>query len=160
MLASTLPLVFFALAAVTLSYTDLRFRTIPTSLVVSLYLAFVLSVTVMSFVLGSFTDGRRAVLAGIACFVVALILAVATPKGLGGGDVKLIGFVTTVLAWLGWVELLLGILFAAFLIGGVAAYSLFRRKRRQAELPLAPLIFAASSAAILLTNPVAAVGAS
>jgi leader peptidase (prepilin peptidase) / N-methyltransferase len=62
----------------------------------------------------------RAALAGLALFVVYLVLALVSPGGggLGFGDVKLAGVLGLLLGWLGWSPVIVSVL-AAFVIGGV-----------------------------------------
>lgn len=62
----------------------------------------------------------RALLAGAAVGAGFLLLALASPSGLGFGDVKLAAVLGLVLGWYGWQAVLTGVL-AGFVCGGIVA---------------------------------------
>ncbi|TFF16734.1 prepilin peptidase [Cellulosimicrobium terreum] len=71
----------------------------------------------------------------------AAALRLAHPPGLGFGDVKLAGTLGTPLAWLGWAELVAGLLLP-FLLGGAWALGLVvsRRARRDTAVAFGPFM--------------------
>ncbi len=82
-----------------------------------------------------------AVLGGIALFCFYLALRLASPRGMGGGDVKLAAVVGVMLGWWGWSALALGAL-AGFVLGGAfgVAVMLTRRGDRRTRIPFAPFM--------------------
>lgn len=80
-------------------------------------------------------------------FAVRLI----SPRGMGGGDVKLAALVGLFLGWSGWAALAVGA-FAAFVLGGVfgLALMLFRRAGRKTAIPFGPWMIAGAWLGILL----------
>lgn len=85
----------------------------------------------------------RAVIGGLALFLFYYLVRWISPRGMGGGDVKLAGLVGTVMGWFGWGSLAFGA-FAAFLLGGVfgAVLLALARARRGTAIPFGPWMIA------------------
>lgn len=106
--------------------------------------------------LGALVDGTpeafgRALLAGAVAFVAYALLHLASPRGLGFGDVKLAFVLGLALGYLGWAELVLG-LFLGFLFGAVVGVGLLvaRRRTRRDHVPFGPFMAAGACTAILV----------
>ncbi|PRY67502.1 leader peptidase (prepilin peptidase)/N-methyltransferase [Glaciihabitans tibetensis] len=87
-------------------------------------------------------DAIRVVLGGLVLFVLYLVLALISPRGLGMGDVKFAAFVGIYLAFDGWDTLVKGAA-AGFALAAVIGAGLiaFRRVGRGATIPFGPLMF-------------------
>ena len=124
-----------------LTLIDLDVHRLPDLLVLPSYpIAFVL-LLVPTVVTGQWGWLLRAVLAGLALFVVYLILALVSPGGggLGLGDVKLAGLLGLFLGWLGWGPVLVSVL-AAFVVGGLIAVFMLltRHATRSTQIAFGP----------------------
>lgn len=97
----------------------------------------------------------RALIGGAALYVFYFIVRAISPRGMGGGDVKLAGLVGTVLGWFGWGALAVGA-FAAFLLGGVfgICLMLLNRAKRKTAIPFGPWILAGAWVGIVVGEPV------
>jgi leader peptidase (prepilin peptidase) / N-methyltransferase len=105
-----------------LTLIDLDVHRLPDLIVLPSYPIVFMLLLVPTVVSGQWGALLRAVLAGLALFVVYLVLALVSPGGggLGFGDVKLAGVLGLLLGWLGWSPVIVSVL-AAFVIGGVIA---------------------------------------
>lgn len=68
-----------------------------------------------------------------------LLLGLAFPAGMGGGDIKLAGYIGLHLGWLGLLHVLVGAM-AGFIVGGVVGVALLvaGRKGRKDPVPFGP----------------------
>ncbi|MGX9900242.1 hypothetical protein ACW0JT_10585 [Arthrobacter sp. SA17] len=89
--------------------------------------------------------------AGAILFVIYLILAIISPRGIGMGDVKLAAPLGLYLGYLGWSQVFYGGALG-FVAGGVVTAVLVRAARgeKPAEVAFGPSMFAAALAVILL----------
>jgi leader peptidase (prepilin peptidase)/N-methyltransferase len=113
-----------------LTLIDLDVHRLPDLIVLPSYpIAFVL-LFVPTVVTGQWAALLRAVLAGLALYLVYLVLwRVSLGRGgLGEGDVKLAGVLGLLLGWLGW-DVAIFSVFAAFVSGGVIALILLVTRR-------------------------------
>ncbi len=96
----------------------------------------------------------RALIGGASLFLFYYLVRAISPRGMGGGDVKLAGLAGTVLAWFGWGELLVGA-FSAFLLGGVFGVVLIAlgRARRKTAIPFGPWILAGAWVGLVAGAP-------
>ncbi|HWH32321.1 MAG TPA: A24 family peptidase, partial [Egibacteraceae bacterium] len=99
---------------------------------------------------GDAAAALRVVLGGAAAGGALLALALATPRGMGMGDVKLAAFIGAGLGALGWAEVVVGV-FGGFLIGGVAGIGLLATKlrRRSDHIPFGPYLAAGAFVSLL-----------
>jgi len=83
------------------------------------------------------------------------VVRVVSPRGMGGGDVKLAALVGLYLGWCGWATLVVGA-FAAFVFGGVFGIGLIllRRAKRKTAIPFGPWMIAGAWAGIAVGEPV------
>lgn len=96
----------------------------------------------------------RALLAGVVAFGALLTVALASPRGMGMGDVKLAAFIGVGLGYLGWGELVVGV-FAGFVLGGLIAIGLLitRLRERGDLIPFGPYLAAGAFLALLTGGP-------
>ncbi|MFT4051915.1 MAG: A24 family peptidase [Microbacterium sp.] len=140
--AALLPaLVSWAAISIALTVIDLDHHRLPNPIVLPSYPLTAVLLVVASVVMG---DARRLVIAAIGCLVLFglyWVLAVASPGGMGFGDVKLAGALGMLLGWLGWEHLVVGTV-SAFLLGGAAGIALMAtgRATRRSRIPFGPFM--------------------
>ena len=142
---------FLAAAAVLLGVIDLQHQRLPNSIVAPFAVGSVLLLTLAAFGSGAWESLVRAVVGGVALFVVYLVLALISPASLGMGDVKLAGVLGLLMAYLSWRTLLYGAT-GAFAISAVIAIGILltRRGNRRTQLPFGPSMLLAALIAVLL----------
>ena len=116
---ATVALAWIGVAGVVLAAVDLAVHRLPDRVTLPAYAAVTTALLVDALALGTWPALLRAVLAGAAAFGLAAAAAVLSPRGLGFGDVKLLGLLGLVLGWVGWGVLLAGVLLG--LVAGAAA---------------------------------------
>lgn len=132
---------YLYLAAISVAVTliDLDVRRLPNRIVMPSYVvAGILLVAACS--LGApWHDLLRASIGMAALYAFYFVVRFISPRGMGGGDVKLAGVVGLYLGWTSWAALAVGA-FAAFLIGGVFGLVLIavRRAGRKSAIPFGP----------------------
>lgn len=157
--ASAWPLIVFAIGAIVISVVDAHTQRIPNRTLFALFIAQFGFMLLASVGVNDWSALLRGVWAAMACFGCALILALIHPRGLGGGDVKLAGFVGLALGWLGWIQVVLAGLTVIALTAVAALWQLFGRRQRaaSANIALAPLVFVASWSVIIAIGVVSAI---
>jgi leader peptidase (prepilin peptidase)/N-methyltransferase len=140
---------FFAAVAVVLTVIDLRHHLLPNAVVLpSLGIGFLLLglAAVMEGAEGALV---RAVLGGLALFVLYLVLALVSPTGLGMGDVKLAAVLGLFLGYQGWGALFVGALLAS-VIGAAAGLVVLatRRGGLRSDVPFGPSMLAGALIAV------------
>jgi leader peptidase (prepilin peptidase)/N-methyltransferase len=95
---------------------------------------------------GDWSRLGRAAIGAVVLLIVYLVLALITPSGLGLGDVKLSGVLGGFLAWLGWPQLLLGVV-AGFAVNALVSLVLLvvGKAKRGGELPFGPWMVAGAA---------------
>lgn len=142
--------IFLAVAGVQLARIDVALHLLPNPLVLIL-----LSGGFFLFLMpGLFNkqadDLLRALLGSVILFLGYLILGLASPGGIGMGDVKLAAPVGLYLGYLGWSQLLYGGLLGFILNGVVTVLVLSRRSRKRAsEVAHGPSMLGATAAVTL-----------
>jgi leader peptidase (prepilin peptidase)/N-methyltransferase len=156
---SAVAVAFLYLAAISIALAsiDLEIRRLPNKIVLPAYL--------VGFALlgaGGLLTGDSAALgwatAGAAIsFAFYLVLALLKPGGMGMGDVKLAGVLGLFLGYLGPAPLAVG-LFAAFLLGGIAAIVILATGRgtRRSAIPFGPWMLAGAWTGIFAGDALAA----
>jgi leader peptidase (prepilin peptidase)/N-methyltransferase len=143
---------YFVLAvlAVQLSRIDIAHKLLPNSVVLLLLMAGLTLLTSSAALTSDWGAFLRAVISAAILFVVYLILAIISPRGMGMGDVKLAAPVGLYLGYLGWTQLLYGALFG-FVVGGLATVVLLRLKTKGtlSEVAFGPSMLAAAVCVIL-----------
>jgi leader peptidase (prepilin peptidase) / N-methyltransferase len=92
-------LAWAGVAGVVLAQVDLAVHRLPDRVTVPAYAAVTTALLVDAVALGTWTALLRAGLAGAAAFGLATCAAALSPRGLGFGDVKLLGLLGLVLGW-------------------------------------------------------------
>lgn len=146
---------FLALAvlAVQLARIDLAQHLLPNPLVLTLFIAGLALFAAGSSASAGWSDLLRAAASAVILFVVYLILAIISPRGIGMGDVKLAAPVGLYLGYLGWSQLFYGGALA-FVLGGIFSVVLisFSRAEKPAEVAFGPAMLAATLGMVLLTS--------
>ena len=145
---------WFAAAGIALAVIDVDCHRLPDRLTLPSYPAGVLLLAGASAAGGDLRDLGRAVLAAAVAFAGFLLLALVSPDSLGLGDVKLAGLLGLYLGWLGWQQLLLGLV-TGFLLGAVVAVVLLlgRRVGWRGELAFGPALLAGALVAVVAGQP-------
>jgi leader peptidase (prepilin peptidase)/N-methyltransferase len=133
--------VIFALAGYWLSVIDVRIHRLPDVIVLP-SLAIIAGLFVLSALLVN--DWRHAVqtlCGGAVLCSGALLIALAHPSGLGGGDVKLAALIGVVLGWMGWNAFAVGV-FAGATLGALWSLWLIcvRRTSWSSSIPFGPCL--------------------
>jgi leader peptidase (prepilin peptidase) / N-methyltransferase len=140
--------------AVPLSWIDVRLQRLPDVLTYAAAAGVLGLLTAAAWANGDWHRLLRAALAGLLLAAGFLALAVASPAGVGLGDVKLAASVGAMLGWAGWLVLAGGV-FAAFALA--ACYGLVLLAARRATLgsriPFGPFLLAGAIALLLIAAP-------
>lgn len=144
-----------AAALVALSAIDLEHYILPNRIVYPLALAMIVLLTVASLGDDDFDALWRGLAAGLIAFAVFFVLHMISPRSMGFGDVKLAFVLGLSLGWLGWGELLLGLLLG-FVYGAIIGIVLIaaRLRKRNEALPFGPFLAAGALTAVLVGDTV------
>jgi len=134
-------LLLFTWTLLVIAVIDARTGRVPNRLTYPLTPALLGLLVLAALLNGEPARAGSALLGGVAAFAVLLVLALINPRGMGMGDVKLAAFIGVGLGYLGWSELLAGLL-AGFLIGGIVALVLLatRLRGRKDLIPFGPYL--------------------
>ena len=150
----TVALAWAGVAGVVLGAVDLAVHRLPDRVTIPAYAAVATALLVDAVALGTWPALLRAVLAGAAAFGGAASAAVLSPRGLGFGDVKLLGLLGLVLGWVGWGALLAGVFLGLF-TGAAASLTLIAAGRAgwRTALPFGPPLLVGAVLALALSGP-------
>ena len=150
----TVALAWAGVAGVVLGAVDLAVHRLPDRVTIPAYAAVATALLVDAVALGTWPALLRAVLAGAAAFGGAASVAVLSPRGLGFGDVKLLGLLGLVLGWVGWGALLAGVFLGLF-TGAAASLTLIAAGRAgwRTALPFGPPLLVGALLALALSGP-------
>lgn len=125
--------------SVALALIDIDTHTLPNRIVLPMYPVLVVLLAASSVLTGDWAAMLRGLLGLVILGGMYLVLAIAAPRGMGFGDVKLAGALGLLLAYLGWGPLAVGA-FGAFLLGGTFGIVLLltRRAGRSTGIPFGP----------------------
>jgi leader peptidase (prepilin peptidase)/N-methyltransferase len=147
--ASAVAFLYLAAITIALAAIDLDVKRLPDAIVLPAYPVGVLLLGSASLAAGDPWALARAAAGAAISFALYLALALASPGGMGFGDVKLAGVLGLFLAWLGWPALIVGT-FAPFLLGGAfAVLLLLRGAGRRTAVPFGPWMLGGAWIAIL-----------
>lgn len=148
--AAAIPFAWLAAAGFCLCLIDVRAQTLPNAIVLPLAAAGAVGLTAAALQAGEPSRLIDAAGAGLALFVLYLLLALASPAGMGLGDVKLAGALGLFLGYLGWPAVVVGTA-AAFVLGGCYAGVLLLRGRTAADggIPFGPWMIVGAWVGIL-----------
>lgn len=144
---------FFGALGVALAVIDLTVHRLPDRLVLPSYPVLMTLLTVPALIQQDAGQLMRALLAGAALAAAYLILALARPGQLGGGDIKLAGLAGLVMGWLGWQTLLMGAVLA-FILSATVSVALLaaRRITLRSHIAFGPYLLSGALLAILVTR--------
>lgn len=130
---------------------DAKTRRIPNRLTYPLTPVLLVLLATAALLHGQPVWAYRALLGGVVAFATLLALALANPRGMGMGDVKLAAFIGVGLGYLGWGVLAVGVL-TGFLLGGLVAMALLavRFRGRSDLMPFGPYLAAGAFLALLV----------
>jgi len=136
-------MLFVMAISVALALIDLDTQRLPDAIVLPSYAVVIVCGAGMSLLGGDWGAFVRGLTGMAALGIFYLVLAIAVPRGMGLGDVKLAGVLGFVLAYLGWGPLAVGA-FGAFLLGGTFSIVLMvlRRVGRKSGIPFGPWMLA------------------
>ena len=151
---ATVALAWAGVAGVVLAQVDLAAHRLPDRVTVPAYAAVATALLVDAVALGTWPALLRAVPAGAAAFGLAACAAVVSPRGLGFGDVKLLGLLGLVLGWVGWGALLAGV-FLGLVAGAAASVTLVAAGRAgwRTALPFGPPLLVGAALALVVAGP-------
>lgn len=130
----TLPAYFvFLVATLSLALTDLDHRLIPNRILFPSLGASVVLLLGGALLEHNGSSWLRAVTAGIAYFIGLLIIGLVARGGFGMGDVKLAALLGAFLGYLGWGELVVGLVLAILLGGVVSVLMLATRVKGRSD---------------------------
>ncbi len=137
--AAAVTYIGFACLSLLLAAVDARTHRLPDRLVLPAYPILLLLLAAASALRQEWSSLGRAVIAGGVVFAFFLVLRLAYPGGMGGGDVKLAGVIGIMLGYAGWGAVAVGV-FAAFLLGGLYSLLLIAQRRadRTTAVPFGP----------------------
>lgn len=136
----------FAGTSVALALIDLDVRRLPDAIVLPSYPALA-ALLVLN---GDAHALLRAAMGAAVLFAFYLVVALAAPGAMGGGDVKLAGLVGGMTAYLSWGSLLTAA-FLGFLLGAVAGVALIAlgRAGRRTAVPFGPFMLLGAVSSVL-----------
>lgn len=142
--------IWFAYFSLLLTVTDLDTKLIPNRILLPATVGGVALLGLGALIDGDLEGLLRALLAGLAYFVVMLILGLIARGALGFGDVKLAFFLGLFVGYLGWGHLIVSGL-GSFLLGGVVALILVITKKasRKDAIPFGPFMTIAAIATVV-----------
>lgn len=150
-----LTLVVVALACVCLAAMDMDVHRLPDRIMWPTMGALLAGLLVAALLGGGLLQWLQALLAGLACGVAYLLLALTSlargSLAIGLGDVKLAALLGTGLGWFGWQPVVIG-MYCGFLVGGVFALVLLalRRVKLSGHLPYGPPMMVGALIGVLL----------
>src|SRR4051812_9922368 len=141
-----------AAAGLVLAQVDLIAHRLPDVVTYPAYAVCTAALLVDAAVLGSWPAFGRALLAAAAAFGLAALAAAVSPRGLGFGDVKLLGLLGLVLGWFGWGVLLAGV-FLGLVAGALASLVLVATRRAgwRTAVPFGPPLLLGAALALALS---------
>jgi leader peptidase (prepilin peptidase)/N-methyltransferase len=147
----TVALAWAGVAGVVLGAVDLAVHRLPDRVTAPAYAAVATALLVDAVALGTWPALLRAVLAAAAALGLAAAAAVLSPRGMGLGDVKLLGLLGLVLGWVGWGPLLAGVLLGLG-TGAAASLTLIAAGRAgwRTALPFGPPLLVGAVLALAL----------
>lgn len=145
--------VLFA-SLIAISAIDIELRLVPKRIV---WPAFGIGVVTLAGATAATGEPRRlaeALGGAAAAFAVLFAIHVASPRGMGFGDVRMAALLGLFLGWLGPAHVALG-LFAGFVSGGIGGLiAVGMGRSRKSALPFAPFLAAGTAFAVLAGRPI------
>ncbi len=153
----TLALGFLGALGVALAAIDLSVQRLPDRLTLPAYPVLIGLLAVAALAGHDLAALWRALLGGLVLAAGYLLLGLARPGQLGGGDIKLAGLAGLVLGWLGWRAVLTGAALG-FILAGLAGLALLaaRRITLRGEISFGPFLLGGALLVILAAGPAGA----
>ena len=147
----------FAAAMVAVTVIDLEHSIVPNRVVASTLAASVPLLALAALLDGAWSSFATAVAGALAAGGALLAVNLASPRGMGMGDVKLALVLGLFLGWIDLAHVLLG-MFLGFVLGAVGGVVLIAMKRRtrRDHVPFAPFLAGGSVIAVLAGNAILA----
>jgi leader peptidase (prepilin peptidase)/N-methyltransferase len=142
-------------ALVALSAIDLEHYLLPNRIIYPVGFASVALLAIAALLDHNWTAFFRACECGAVAFGCFLVIHIASPRGMGFGDVRLSAILGLYLGWLGWGELMAG-LFAGFVVGavaGVAVMAVVGMRGRKYHIPFGPFLAFGTMTIVLFGGP-------
>ena len=135
----------FALISAVLAVIDLHDKRLPNPLPLAAYPVIGLLLLLPAASLGQWGAYGRAWASAAILVAIYAVLALASPAGLGMGDVKLAGSIGLILGWQSWTAPLWGTALG-FILGGIVSAALLATGRagRRTEIPFGPSMLLAA----------------
>jgi leader peptidase (prepilin peptidase)/N-methyltransferase len=143
-------------AGLVLAGVDLAVHRLPDRVLLPAVAACTTALLIDAAATGSWPALARGVLAAGVAFALAAAARIASPAGLGFGDVKLLGLLGLLLGWAGWGVLLAGV-FLGLLTGAVGSLLLVATRRAgwRTAVPFGPPLLVGAALALALAAPAA-----
>lgn len=148
---------YLAAVSIALALIDLDTHRLPNRIVLPSYAVGAVLLGAASVIAHDWSHLVTMLVGGVALFVIYFVIAIAAPRGMGFGDVKLAGVLGLFLGYLGLGQLVVGA-FAAFLLGGLFSIGLLiaRRAGRKTGIPFGPWMLAGAWLGAIAGAPLAA----
>ncbi len=139
------PYLAFALLSSLLAIIDLHDKRLPNPLTLAAYPVIGLLLLLPAVSLGQWDAYGRAWASAAILVAIYAVLALASPAGLGMGDVKLAGSIGLILGWQSWTAPLWGTALG-FILGGFVSAALLATGKagRRSEIPFGPSMLLAA----------------
>lgn len=147
-------LVFFA-CLISVSAIDLDEWIIPNRIIYPTLFASVPLLLLAAVVGHRWHSFEHAAIGGVAGFVALYIVHFISPKGMGFGDVRLVGIIGIYMGWLSLLHVFVGV-FLGFLVASVVGVALMvaRRKGRKDYVPFGPFLALGAVVAVFVGTPI------
>ncbi len=148
-----LALGFFGVLGVALAAIDISVQRLPDPLTLPAYPILIALLAVAAITGHDLAALGRALLGGLALTGAFLVLALARPGQLGGGDVKLAGLAGLALGWLGWSALITGAALG-FVLSAIVSLALLaaRRTTLRSAICFGPFLVGGALLAVLASG--------
>ena len=144
---------FLGVLGVALAAIDIKVKRLPDLLTLPAYPVMIALLGAAALTDGTGTDLVRALLGGLTLAACYLLLALARPGQMGGGDIKLAGLAGLALGWLGWPALVTGAALGFLLCGAVSAAMLATRMiTLRASISFGPFLLAGTLIAVVMVR--------
>jgi leader peptidase (prepilin peptidase)/N-methyltransferase len=146
---------YLAAVGITLALIDFDMRRLPDTIVLPSYVVSLLLLMPAGAVAADWSQSARALAGMAALLAIYFALALAYPKVISFGEVKVAGLAGLYLGWLSWAAVLVGVLLGFVLVacGGTAVTVTNRVSARPAAVPLGLCVIAASVIALFAAAP-------
>lgn len=132
---------WFAAASIALTAIDVEHQRLPNSIVLPSLGVVTATLTCAALLVGDWSRLISTLGGGVMVFALYLVIALLSPRGMGGGDVKLALLTGLVLGYLGWTVVAVGT-FLGFVLGALWSLLLIVRRRatRKSRIPFGPFM--------------------